>query len=86
MLCFFPCDLCKIIFLSLETLSVVYSEPCGISKMEPFAKIVNSFQSLTVFTKTICYMLDRVLTTLLHVLLRLSYNKVSKVGKHESGI
>ena len=35
----------------LFRLSGVYSETCQISKMERFAKIVNGFQSLTIFAK-----------------------------------
>ena len=31
--------------------SEAYSEPCQISKIVRFAKIVNSFQSLTIFAK-----------------------------------
>ena len=38
-------------FLTLEAISETYSEPCQISKMEVFAKIVNGFSFLTIFTK-----------------------------------
>ena len=36
---------------SAEQLSEVYSDSCQISKMKRFAKIFNSFEPLTIFTK-----------------------------------
>ena len=41
----------------------VYSEPCQKLKMELFAKIVNDWKSLTIFTKALSEMLDRALNT-----------------------
>ena len=40
----------------LKPYTGAYSEPCETSKMVPFAKIVNSYVPLTVFTK--CSILD----------------------------
>ena len=37
--------------LTFKTNSEVYSEPCQTSRMELFAKIVNGFSFLTIFTK-----------------------------------
>ena len=41
----------------------VYSEPFQKFKMELFAKIVNDWKSLTIFTKASSEMLDRALNT-----------------------
>ena len=41
----------------------VYSEPCQKFKMGFFAKIVNDWKSLTIFTKASSEMLDRALNT-----------------------
>ena len=39
-------------FVTSEANSEAYQEPCQTSKMKVFAKIVNEFSSLTVFTKS----------------------------------
>ena len=40
-----------------------YSEPCQTLKMVFFAKIVNDWKSLTIFTNALSEMLDRALNT-----------------------
>ena len=42
----------------------MYSEPCKTSKIQPFAKIVNKFEPLTIFPKTFI-LFDRVVNMLL---------------------
>ena len=42
----------------------MYSEPCQPSKIQHFAKIVNKFEPLTIFPKTL-FLFDRVLNMLL---------------------
>ena len=39
------------------------SEPCQASKMKPFVKIVNNFQSLTIFAKAPYWKFGKVLNT-----------------------
>ena len=38
---------------TLSSLSETYLEPCQTSKMEPFSKVINGFQSLSIFAKKI---------------------------------
>ena len=40
-----------------------YTEPCQPSKMKIFVKIVNAFQSLTIFAKAPSWKFDKVLNT-----------------------
>ena len=63
------CEISKNIF-SYKTPPVaasaeVYSEPCQNIKMALFAKIVNDWRSLSIFTKTSFEMLGRTLNTAL---------------------
>ena len=47
----------------MATSAEMYSEPCQKLQMELFAKIVNDWKSLPIFTKASSEMLDRTLNT-----------------------